>query len=101
MWDFVMDESGVGAGFLRELRFPLPICIPPISPQSLSPIIRGLYNRPVVAAVPKVPPHKLKKNWCRACDGKELNSMEGRDGNGSPRTFVLNMQIKNTADVSL
>jgi hypothetical protein len=28
MWDFVMDRSGAGAGFLRELRFPLPIYIP-------------------------------------------------------------------------
>jgi hypothetical protein len=40
MWDFVMDKSGAGAGFLlRELRFPLPIYIPSASPQlsSLSP----------------------------------------------------------------
>jgi hypothetical protein len=36
--------------------------IPPISSQSPSPIIRGWYNRQVAAAVPKVPPHKLKKN---------------------------------------
>jgi hypothetical protein len=35
--------------------------IPPISLQSPSLIIRGWYNRPVVAAVSKVPPHKLKK----------------------------------------
>jgi hypothetical protein len=28
MWDFVMDTRGAGAGFLRELRFPLPIYIP-------------------------------------------------------------------------
>jgi hypothetical protein len=28
MWGFVMDKSGAGAGFLRELRFPLPIYIP-------------------------------------------------------------------------
>jgi hypothetical protein len=54
-------ESNVGAGFLRVLRFPLPIFIPPISLQSSSPIIRGWYNRPVVAAVPKVPQHKLNK----------------------------------------
>jgi hypothetical protein len=54
MWDFVMDKSGGGAGFLRVLGFPLPIFIPKISPQSQSPIIRGRYNRPVVAAVPKV-----------------------------------------------
>jgi hypothetical protein len=39
MWDFVMDKSGAGAGFLRELWFPLPIYIPSASPQpsSLSP----------------------------------------------------------------
>jgi hypothetical protein len=34
--NFVMDKSGAGAGFLRELRFPLPIYIPCISPQSSS-----------------------------------------------------------------
>jgi hypothetical protein len=31
-WDFVMDKSGAGVGFLRELRFPLPIYIPSCSP---------------------------------------------------------------------
>jgi hypothetical protein len=35
-WDFVMDKSGAGAGFIRELRFPLPIYIPSCSPQSSS-----------------------------------------------------------------
>jgi hypothetical protein len=45
-------QSGAGAGFLRVLRFPLPIFISPISPQSPSSIIWGWYNRPVVAAVP-------------------------------------------------
>jgi hypothetical protein len=54
-------QSGAGAGFLRVLRFPLPIFVPPISPQSPLPIIRGWNNRPVVAAVSKVSPHKLKK----------------------------------------
>jgi hypothetical protein len=44
--------SGAGAGLLRVFRFPLPIFIPPISPQSPSSIIWGWYNRPVVAAVP-------------------------------------------------
>jgi hypothetical protein len=48
-------QSGAGAGFLRVLRFPQPIFIPPISPQSPSPIIRGWYNRPVVAAILKSP----------------------------------------------
>jgi hypothetical protein len=45
-------KSGFGAGFLRVLRFPLPIFTPPIAPQSPSSIIWGWYNRPVVAAVP-------------------------------------------------
>jgi hypothetical protein len=45
-------QSGAGARFLRALRFPLPIFIPPISPQSPSSIIWGWYNRPEVAAVP-------------------------------------------------
>jgi hypothetical protein len=31
-----MDKSGAGAGFLRELRYPLPIYIPSASPQSSS-----------------------------------------------------------------
>jgi hypothetical protein len=45
-------QSGAGAGFLRVLRFPLPIFITPIAPQSPTSIIWGWYNRPVVAAVP-------------------------------------------------
>jgi hypothetical protein len=36
IWNFVMDKSGAGAGFLRELWFPLPIYIPSASPQSSS-----------------------------------------------------------------
>jgi hypothetical protein len=44
-------QSGAGASFLRVLRFPLPIFIPPIAPQSPSPIIWGWYNSPEVAAV--------------------------------------------------
>jgi hypothetical protein len=40
-------QSGTGVGFLRVLRFPLPILIPPIAPQSPSSIIRSWYNRPV------------------------------------------------------
>jgi hypothetical protein len=44
-------QSGAGADFLRLLRFPLPIFIPPIAPQSPSSIIWGWYNRPEVSAV--------------------------------------------------
>jgi hypothetical protein len=35
-WGFVMGKSGAGAGFLREIRVPLPIYIPSASPQSSS-----------------------------------------------------------------
>jgi hypothetical protein len=51
MWDFVMDKSGAGAGFLRELRFPHAnlhsICFSTI----IFSITRGWHNRPGVAAV--------------------------------------------------
>jgi hypothetical protein len=45
-------QSGAEAGFLRVLRFPLPIFIPPFASQLPSSIIWGLYNRPEVGAVP-------------------------------------------------
>jgi hypothetical protein len=34
-------QIGAGADFIRVFRFPLPIFIPPIAPQSPSPIIWG------------------------------------------------------------
>jgi hypothetical protein len=46
------EQSGAWADFLRVLRFPLPIFISPIAPQSPTSITLGWYNRPVVAAVP-------------------------------------------------
>jgi hypothetical protein len=45
------EKSGTGAGFLRILRFPLQILIPPTAPHSTI-IIWGWYNRPIVTAVP-------------------------------------------------
>jgi hypothetical protein len=45
-------QIGTGAGFLRVLRFLLPIFIPPTAPQSPSSSIWGWYNRTVLAAVP-------------------------------------------------
>jgi hypothetical protein len=53
-------RSGTGTGFLLVLRFPLPIDISPIAPQSS--VIWGWYSRPVVAAVPSGLSHTpLKK----------------------------------------
>jgi hypothetical protein len=43
---FVVDKMTLGVGFLRVLRFPLPILIPPTVPHSSS-IIWGWYNRPI------------------------------------------------------
>jgi hypothetical protein len=39
-------QSGTEAGFLRVLRFSLPILTTPTAPHSSSSIIRGWYNRP-------------------------------------------------------
>jgi hypothetical protein len=44
-------RSGIGAGFLQVLRFPLAIIISQTAPHSSSSIIRGWYNRPIVADV--------------------------------------------------
>jgi hypothetical protein len=46
-------QSGARAGFLRVLRFPLPILIPPTAPHSSSSIIRGWYNRPISGRLTK------------------------------------------------
>jgi hypothetical protein len=57
-------QVGTGAVFLRVLRFPLPILIPPTVPHSSS-IIRGWYNRPVSGRCTKwtqVSPHPRKLN---------------------------------------
>jgi hypothetical protein len=40
-------QSGTGAGFLRVVRFPLPILIPPTAPHSSSSTIRGSHSRPI------------------------------------------------------
>jgi hypothetical protein len=42
---FVVDKVALGQVFSEYFCFPLPIFIPPISPQSPSPIIRGWYKR--------------------------------------------------------
>jgi hypothetical protein len=48
-------QSGAEAGFLRVLRFPLPIFFHQLLPQPPSSIMWGLYNRSEVAAVPTGP----------------------------------------------
>jgi hypothetical protein len=59
-------QSSTGIGFLRVLRFPLPICTPPTAPHSSSSIIRGWYNRPNMGRRTKwthsQPMRKIKKN---------------------------------------
>jgi hypothetical protein len=65
MWDFVMDESGAGAGFLRELRFPLPIYIPSASAQSssLSPEAGTIGQEWPQCQQPHKPELKKKSCW--------------------------------------
>jgi hypothetical protein len=62
---FVADKVALGQVFSEYFGFPCQYSDIPISPQSPSPIIWGWHNRPVVAAVPEVPPHKLKKKTLR------------------------------------
>jgi hypothetical protein len=55
-------QSGAGAGFLRKLRFPLPIFIPPIAPQS--PSSKG---RDVAAVVDSILTPIKKNKIDRSC----------------------------------
>jgi hypothetical protein len=72
-------QSGTGAGFLRVLRFPLPILIPQTDPHSSS-IIRGWYIRPVSGRRTKwtqshpTPPQEIKKTKKRWSSWDNLDS---------------------------
>jgi hypothetical protein len=83
---FVVDKVALGQIFSEFFRFSLPIFIPPIAPQSPPSIIWGLYNRPVVAAVPSgLSPTPLIKKINRV------------DGIQEFHHFYLNFAV-NTAD---
>jgi hypothetical protein len=59
---FVVNKVALGRFFSEYFDLtPLPIFIPPISPQSQSPIIRGWYNRPVSGRSTKSPIAQIKK----------------------------------------
>jgi hypothetical protein len=71
-----MDKIGAGAGFLRELRFPLhnlhSICFSTI----IFTITRGWHNTPGVAAVPIASQSRIKKKktaWLRFPTGQVLS----------------------------
>jgi hypothetical protein len=69
-------QSDTGAGFLRVLRFLLPILIPPTAPHSSS-IIRGWFHRPNGGRRTKwTQSYPTQRNLKR---GMELSSSCGRD----------------------
>jgi hypothetical protein len=89
MWNFVVDKVALGAGFLRVLRFPLPIYIPPIAPKIIIYHLE-LYNRPEVAAVPNglspTPPIiKIKNNTTRKVSGTHFCKAGYRFGAAAAR----------------
>jgi hypothetical protein len=58
-------QSGSGAGFLRVLRFPLPVFIPPTAPysSSSSSTIWGWYDRPISGRrITWTQPHPTPRN---------------------------------------
>jgi hypothetical protein len=54
-------QSGTGAGFLRVLRFPLPILVPPNAPYSSGKGTVALLVADVPSGLSVTPPHKIKK----------------------------------------
>jgi hypothetical protein len=63
MWDLWWTKGSWGMFSPRNSVSPANLHSTNFSTITL-PIIRGWYNRPVVAAVPKVPQHKLRKKYC-------------------------------------
>jgi hypothetical protein len=59
---FVVDKVALGQIFSEYFGFPCTILIPPISPQSTSPVIRGWYNRPVSGRSTQSPTPQKKIN---------------------------------------
>jgi hypothetical protein len=59
-------HSGTGALFLRVLRFPLPVLVPPTTPHSVSSIIRGWYNMSISGR---------RTNWTVSPHPKELKNI--------------------------
>jgi hypothetical protein len=68
---FVVDKVALGQGFSEYFGFPLPIFIPPISPQSPSPIIRRWYNRPVSGRSTQSPTAQIK-NIIKKGQGRQV-----------------------------
>jgi hypothetical protein len=65
-----MKSFGTEAGFLRVLRFPLSIIIPPTAPHPSSTISQGWYNRPISSQLIKWTqshPTRRNKNISRTC----------------------------------
>jgi hypothetical protein len=54
-------QRGTGAGFLRVLRFPLPILIPPTAPHSYGAGTTGQLVADVPSALSLTPPQETKK----------------------------------------
>jgi hypothetical protein len=62
-------QSGIGAGFIRVLRFPLLILILPAAPHSSLSITGGWYNRPISGRRTKwTESHPTpRRNYCSDC----------------------------------
>jgi hypothetical protein len=73
----VIDKSGAGAGFLRELRFPLPIYIPSASPKlsSISPEAGTIGQEWPQCHYPHIPKKKMRTKFWQE-NLKEIDLLE-------------------------
>jgi hypothetical protein len=83
----MVDKVALGPGFLRVLRFPLPILISPTAPHSSSSIVRSWYNRSVSGRRTKWTqsqphPKKLKKKATSTLLGYAGPRTKNRGGGG-------------------
>jgi hypothetical protein len=72
MWDFVVDKVAMGQVFSEYFGFPLPIFIPPITPQSLSSGAGTIGQKwPQYLGTSSHPTNNNKKHWV-LCSLNEL-----------------------------
>jgi hypothetical protein len=90
-------QSGAGTGFLQVLRFPLPIFIPPIVPQSpvVAAVLSGLSLTPLII----ITRSKSTQKQTSSCEAYILSSDFNKNSHVSTIFFVKprNIQFHNNS----
>jgi hypothetical protein len=94
--EICVGHSGIEAGFLRVLRFPLPILIAPAVPCSAT--TRSWGSRPNMPSGFSLSPLHELKNWAREHVNRTKIEGEARKGRSSGKNEVKSVKRKKTQE---